>query len=779
MMWAVTNLTWDPPWPWSLPRIGGWLLLGTVAALILLTLWTYWGERRSGWRRILIVLGLRLAALAVSFWVVLRPSFATQEEDPSLPSRLLMLLDVSESMNQTDEFGNQSRFDHVKRILNAGAVKAMLKKLGADHKVELVYMQGDEEIRPYEASAKADGKRTDIGKWLQQIRERHATDANVRGLILFSDGADNGTAFNSVEKAGLYRGWCPIYAFGVGQAGDVAQKKDIALEKIVIDPSPIPAKTKMNVQVTLQAPGFEGAVIDASVWLEDPATKTMKQAGEKKRITLDKAKDVVLDLPADAPEKDGEIKVAVKVDPLPGEATPINNEISTFVNVTKEGVSILWVEGRRRAFESVFAIRYAISKDPRFRVHFVERLAGVSDDDPDPYRLKERHYDVVVLGDISAARFAAGQPDVFAKLRDMIENRGTGLVMLGGYESFGGGKWGGSPIGDLLPTRAEVAQEIDDKVRVTPTPEGLQYLLKLSDDPAKNQQIWSKVFAPLEGMTNLGTPDSRATRFAQTQSGQPVMVGMARGNGRVLAFAGDTTWQAWRRSPEALPAYERFWKQMMLWLARQEESSGNLRIRPDARRLDLGRSQRLGFGVLMTGKGGMALKDPQFKAKVIGPKGEESDVTILPENRDYRGYFWKASGPGEYRLVVSGKAKESDGTLVEGTDSMRFMAYAEDMENLRPAADHDHLRKLADASGGAFALTEERTLLQRLERIPQTDDTGGKKVTVWPDWRRTPSEGSLRDQFAALWASTALPSLLLFATFVGFEWWLRRRWGMV
>ncbi|MBX9680687.1 MAG: glutamine amidotransferase [Gemmataceae bacterium] len=780
MMWAAASLTWDPPWPWSLPRLGGWLLLGTVVALVLLTLWTYWGERRAGWRRIGVVLSLRLIALAIAFWVVLRPSIATEQEDPATPSRLFVVLDASESMNRTDEFGNQSRFDHAKRVLNAPAVQSMLKKLGSDHKVELVYMNGDEELRPYQPSSKAEGKRTDIGKWLHQIRERHSTDANVRGLVLLTDGADNGTAFNSVEKAGLYRGWCPIYAFGLGQAGDVQQKKDIALEKLIVDPSPAPAKTKMNLQVTLQAPGYEGAAIEASVWLEDPAAKSMKQAGPKQKFTLDKTKDVTLTLPTDAPDKDGEIKVAAKVDPLPGEATPINNEISTFVNVTKEGVSILWVEGKRRAFESVFAIRHAISKDPRFRIHYVERFAGLPSDDADPYRLKERHYDVIVLGDISAARFAEGQPDVFAKLREMIENRGSGLVMLGGYESFGGGNWGGSPIADLLATKSEANAQIDEKIRVSPTAEGMKYLLKLSEDPAKNQQIWSKIFAPLEGMANPGTPDPRATIFAMREGGrEPVLVGMARGNGRVLAFAGDTTWQAWRRSPEAIPAYERFWKQTMLWLARQEQAGSNLRIRPDSRRLDLGRNSRFGFGVLMTGKGGMELKDPQFKAKVIGPKGEETDVTVLAENRDWRGYFWKANGPGEYKLVVTGKAKESDGTLIEGSDSARFMAFAEDFENLRPAADHEHLRKLAEASGGAFALTEERTLLQRLERIPQTDDGGRKKVTVWPDWRRTPSEGSLRDQFGDLWASTSLPSLVLFAIFIGAEWWLRRRWGLV
>ena len=63
----------------------------------------------------------------------------------------------------------------------------------------------------------------------------------------------------------------------------------------------------------------------------------------------------------------GEVKVTLKVDPLPGEVSQVNNEISTYVTVTKEGVSVLYVEGKYRAWEPKF-IRYALSQDPRIRL---------------------------------------------------------------------------------------------------------------------------------------------------------------------------------------------------------------------------------------------------------------------------------------------------------------------------------------------------------------------------------------------------------------------------
>ena len=64
------------------------------------------------------------------------------------------------------------------------------------------------------------------------------------------------------------------------------------------------------------------------------------------------------------------------------------------------------------------------------------------------------------------------------------------------------------------------------------------------------------------------------------------------GKGRVLAFAGDTTYR-WRTLglPEkqtGVEAHARFWKQTMLWLARQEEGEGFVWVKPDLRRLPAG-----------------------------------------------------------------------------------------------------------------------------------------------------------------------------------------------
>ena len=123
MLLAETSVVFDPTWPWSLPGIGLPLLAGVALLLIGLTVWTYLGARGSNFRRILCVLLLRLGALLVACFLVLRPCLAEQDDENALPSKLLVLVDKSESMNFTDESFDLSRWGYACRILDhAGAI---------------------------------------------------------------------------------------------------------------------------------------------------------------------------------------------------------------------------------------------------------------------------------------------------------------------------------------------------------------------------------------------------------------------------------------------------------------------------------------------------------------------------------------------------------------------------------------------------------------------------------------------------------------------------------
>lgn len=779
MILAATTLTFDPAWPWSIPG-SGLIALGIVAVVLVgLTVWTYLDSGVGRGRRIAIVLILRLGALAVAAFLILRPALAHSEDELALPSKLLVLVDSSQSMTFTDEFNNLSRWENAKRLLTAPAVASALKRLGSEHRLEVVYYQGAEDIAKFDPQGQPDGKRTDIGQWLHALFDLHGRETNLRGLLLFSDGRDNGARFSALEKAAPFRGICAIHPFGLGRETTTTRQGDIAfVDPIVVEPEQVFVKTKFKVKAQVRAPGFANAFVNLRLLIDDKETLVKKiQLVETRRDPKKEEASYEAAIEADAPLKPGEIKVTLKIDPMPDEATPLNNEISTYVTVYKEGVSVLWVEGKKR-LESVFASRYALSRDPRFRVTYDERLPGQSDDKPDRYHFDRQHYDVVVIGDISADRFAGADKGIFAKIRDMVVKKGTGLLMLGGYETFANSNWAqvAPDIVEILPVDLSTPGQIEGEksVKMTPTERGLEYLLRLDDNPKRNQDLWNDKLEPLDGMTHLGKERIGAVVLATRDGQEPVLVGREIGQGRTLAFAGDTTWRTWRRNKEAIAAHQRFWKQVMLWLAHQEKAEGNIRVKPDTRRLAAAANRSLGFTVEYMGEGGKKVDNAQFKVKVIGPGGVEIDVPTSVEDGQVRGHFRNTTKPGEYKIVanlVGGKEKPGEA---------KFLGYADDVEKLFPAANHDLLRKIAQQSGGKFNLADEQKLLRFLEELrSQKTETVKPRTEHWPDWRRKPATSGLGDQLETLWNSTALACFLAFCALICTEWLLRRMWGWV
>ncbi len=458
MLLATVYITTDPAWPWSLPAVGVTALVGVALALAALTVWTYLGVAKATPRRVGTVLLLRLLALAVAIIVVLRPSLAQDDADTSLASKMLVHLDVSESMETTDELNNASRYDEAKRLLTTAPVAELLKRLASERKIEIAYSMGADDVKPLEFPAKPTGKRTDIGGWLHELWQRHGQEPNLRGLVLFTDGADNGTRFAVLEEAAKFRGLCPIYPIALGRTDTTGSHKDVSIDRVWVEPAPLHAKGKMTVKAALAAPGFEDAVLNVSLWLEEG--KTMKQVGPKQAVDLRRLPEKIGVFTADTPDREGELKVTVKVDPLPGEVNVANNESSTYVHVSKEGISILWVEGKRR-YETVDALR-ALAKDGRMRVYTVvkQQQANPRPEQADLLDLDKKRYDVIVIGDISAQRFSGGKKDIFDKISEMVQTKGTGLLLVGGYDTFRAGGWQNSPLASLLPAKFDQGEQV-------------------------------------------------------------------------------------------------------------------------------------------------------------------------------------------------------------------------------------------------------------------------------------------------------------------------------
>jgi hypothetical protein len=321
-------------------------------------------------------------------------------------------------------------------------------------------------------------------------------------------------------------------------------------------------------------------------------------------------------------------------------------------------------------------------------------------------------------------------------------------------------------------------------VQMVPTADGLErYVMRLSDKPAETEAAWLRLpkLGKDGGVSRIGHAKPGAVVLARAndpKGGPALLVSHEYRQGRTLAFAGDTTYQ-WRKlglpskdpkKAEGIGLHSRFWKQVVLWLAKQDEASGSVWAKPDTRRLGAG--GKLAFSVGARDKGGAEYKDKDVRFEVVVTDPQKTVTTVerpmFKPAEGFRGTFWKTELPGEYHMVVRAYVKE-DGKerKLDDEAKVRFLVYQDTTELARQPADHVYLTKLASAGGGkAYRLEELPRFLQDLKSQP-LPQSRRPKTELWPDWRRNQT-------------SAFLPSfLLMFVGLVCGEWVLRRRWGLV
>jgi uncharacterized membrane protein len=750
------SLLHDPAWPWSLPRIGMPALLLIAALLAALTVWTYLGVRNATVHRVGLVLALRLIALILAVLTVMRPSLAFHD-DQRTPSLLLICGDYSESMTIQDTYAGKSRWNAMLGAFRE--CEPQLRKLRDEHNVNVLFFRfaGDVREMDLHSPGDADGKRSDYGELLRWLHERYRSERFLRGLIVLGDGAHNGLRENPLALAPLWRNLpCPIHTVGFGKTTTSEKQNDIAVTSINIEPAQVRIKSEMTVKATIDAAGFENAPVHITLFVDD---KPVASKDEVLRLTTGN----VVSLKTNAPPTPGEIKVTLKVDPLPNETIVSNNEMVTYVSVSQEGLSVLFVDKERHPEPQL--LTQALKNEPRISLYDVTFRGGTpaTPGQIDLFQFEKHHYDVILLGDVSAARLKSGNPKALEIIKQLVTEKGVGLMMMGGTDSFGGSDWQGTEMADLLPVELGDGRPIDRDVKLVPLEPGLRYLLRLADKDS--MALWEKL-RPLNGMNRLGKVKPGAEVYAaanQARDGEPLLVGWDRGKGRVLGFAADTTVR-WIASNVGPGPHATFWKRLVLWLAHQEQMEGSVWVKLDSRRLPAG--GRLPFQVGLRGKGGEDRPDGQYSVKVIGPDKTETIVPTTHDKTEDKGFFLKTDTAGEYRIVVNGKGKDADGKDIVGEASARFIVYEDDAEMKQRAANHDFLRELATAGGGEFHQPDGLGgLLTQLENqaLPQSRP----KANHWPDWRRNQTSSFLVGFF------------LLFVAVLSLEWFLRRRWGLV
>jgi hypothetical protein len=822
---AEIFLSARPAFPWSEYPLGPVALAAVAGLLVGLTLWTYLGHRQATPRRLFTVLGLRLLALLVALVTAVRPRVGVQD-DPKLPSTLLIGIDLSESMSVRDEVNTQARIAAVRRVLDkCGPV---LDQLKAEQDVTVqTYQFGPadfaEPTGAYNPAAPADGKRSDYGTYLTRTLDRWRGTGIIRGHLVIGDGADNGSGPPAVTAAERWKAANgPVHTFVVGTTNSQSDARDVAVTDATADPSPVPVKTDFTLTVRLNATGFPRARVPVRVQL-DAGDGYKDAAGDT--ATLAKERDNEVKIPLKAPDKPGEYKlrVQVPVESVPGDAVPANNELETYLTVTKEGMRVLVVN--RLGYEHAALARVLTPPPTAKEANRVALLQVIRQDDGPPtpgerelLDFDQQQYDVLIVGNVSAKQLTAIDPRLPERIAEQVTKRGMGLLFTGGHATFLGtpgydnaAGWAGTTaIEDILPVNLRDRGPYPDALFTAGAAKGYQYLPtapqadhylnRIAPGPVQaSTDLWNRLNVPqngsrFTGLSRMGTPKSGATVFALAADERtprqlpvpladlktlpPLLVGhqIGAGNrGRVLAFAGQETrlWQflgqkADPRTADGLELHARFWRGVVRWLAHQEEDEGAAFARPARRRVAVRGEQTIEIG--LRGPGGAPAVDPTFEVKVVAPGEAESAARPRP-------YFPAADGkfnlpfvpqvPGEYTVKLTATGKAADGAAVTGEATARFLAYPEASdEMLRTAADPDFLKAVAAAGGGTAHRVEDLPGFLR-ELAARPADAAKPKPRYLPDWRRNHSGGFLPGWLAA------------FALLLAAEWGLRRLWGMV
>lgn len=320
-------------------------------------------------------------------------------------------------------------------------------------------------------------------------------------------------------------------------------------------------------------------------------------------------------------------------------------------------------------------------------------------------------YHAVVLDDIEAAFFTQDQ---LALLRNFVSQRGGGLLMLGGPESFADGKYDRTPVAEFLPVylnrRAEETDPAADGPSAGADGDAQQYRLVLTREGWLQPWVRTRktedeerkrlaAMAPFHTLSPVGSIKPGAVVLAQVLDpagrAAPALVAQQFGKGHVAALLIGDLWR-WglRREDPAESDLDRSWRQTVRWLVGDVPDRVELSVGPKP-----GASSP---AVDLTVRVRDAEYRPLDNAKVALRISSGKDTLTLdaePDGREAGSYSatYVPKQPGAYRVVATATAP--DGSPVgEKEAGWAAQPAADEFAQLEP--NRDFLTEIARKTGG-------------------------------------------------------------------------------
>jgi len=590
---------------WTLPAV----VVGVVA-LVLLGLG--YGRKTMPLGRRILAAFLKALAFGLLLLALLDP-LLTREQPKKGANLFTVLADDSAGLSISETDGAETRGAQLKKLLynpTTSGPTAWLGKIAETFQLSsFTYSDKLRQVESFSALGFQGGASNTIAS-LESVGELHAAQP-LAGILLLTDGI----ATDGAKIDDLAEDLPPIYPVVIGTAADLP---DLGIGSVSVSQTPF-EDAPVELQVSLDANGLNGTKPTVHI------TEIGPDAGEN---PIDEQQTVeIIDDSADLrfrlrPDGTGIhfLKIHASAPEGTTEATDQNNTFLVAVDRSGGPYRILYISGRPN-WDFKF-LRRALEVDPEIDLTALMRLArrepkfewrgrngentnplfrGFDGTDEDlrydqpvlirvdvedetelrggfpkvPEELFPK-YHAIILDDLESAFFSLDQMEL---IRDFVGQRGGGLAMLGGVESFGGGDYARTPIGELLPVYPSAPGAGRKLLSIDFTREGLlEPWVRLRDNEAAEKSRL-KGMPYFRAANPLGSIKPAASVLAitktedldfidedHTRPPRPALSSQRYGDGRVAALAIADMWRWGLSSREAGEDLAKTWRQLVRWL---------------------------------------------------------------------------------------------------------------------------------------------------------------------------------------------------------------------
>ena len=746
-----------------------WLPVAITCAVVIgiLMVWS-WTRGRTGVSvRVVGMLAKTLAVILIAM-ILLEPM--RSEMLPQTGANLFLIMaDDSQSLTIKDRGQRQSRGERLKAALDREA--AWQVRLGQEFDTRRYLF--DSQVRPvdhYQDMA-VDGEGSSLLTALETVSRRYEGRPNA-GILLLTDGNATDLPTGAADLTNLP----PVYPVVLGN--DDSQR-DVSIRNVTTSQTNFEA-APVSVAAEIITHGYAGKTIVAELLDE-----------EGNQLDRQQVRNVADDRPfalrfQTKPARRGVLFYRLRVyaegeakqfeEPeTSAEATLANNTRLIMVDRGGGPYRILYVSGRpnwefkflRRALADddevkLFGLVRIAKREPKFtfrdRNDNSSRLFKNSDadqeqveryDEPvlvrigveDSEQLQSGFpetaedlfgYHAVVLDDLEAEFFTQDQQ---ALLQKFVSVRGGGFLMLGGQESYVGGKFAHTSIGEMLPVYTDrgLSEPIEEEYRLVLTREGwLEPWVRVRPTESEERRRLSTM-APFKTVNRLAAikPGARVLARVESQAGNehPALVVQSFGKGRTASLLIGDMWRWQMRAPPEENDLEKAWRQTCRWLV--ADVPGRIEIEVKHRKDEP--NQPVELKVKVSDAEFRPLDNATVATTITTPGGDEIELTAEPVP-DTSGVYEVSFVPreaGGYRAMI--RATDDDASEI-GERETGWVAEptSDEFRELRPG--RELLTRIARETGG------EVVELDRLDRfvanlpnrkIPITQQ---KVRPVWHTW---------------------------------------------